>query len=100
RYHSYDHLSAPLQSALQTWHQASTVGAMLLGFGLLVALVNLVVSLFNGKKAPADPWGGATLEWTHAASPPDVHNFEVRPQVTFGPYDFVSRFERGDHDVD
>ncbi len=41
-----------------------------------------------GKKAPQNPWGAATLEWTHASSPPDPHNFHHTPLVTRGPYDF------------
>ncbi len=42
----------------------------------------------KGKPAPANPWGAATLEWTHATSPPAPHNFVSPPVVTHGPYDF------------
>ena len=45
-------------------------------------------SLWKGKKAPANPWGAATLEWTNTTSPPDPHNFTRTPLVTRGPYDF------------
>ena len=67
-------------------HQMSTVGAMLLGLGLLVALCVLLYSLWKGKLAPANPWGGATLEW-HCTSPPPFYNFERAPAVG-DPYDF------------
>jgi len=67
-------------------HQMSTWGSMLLGFGLLVALVVLLRSLFSGKRAPANPWGGATLEW-ECTSPPPFYNFERAPAVG-DPYDF------------
>ena len=67
-------------------HQMSTYGALLLGFGLLYAFIVLMVSLAKGKRAPANPWGGATLEWC-CTSPPPFYNFE-RPPVVGDPYDF------------
>lgn len=67
-------------------HQMSTYGALLLGIGLLYAFVVLMVSLAKGKRAPANPWGGATLEWC-CTSPPPFYNFE-RPPVVGDPYDF------------
>jgi len=68
-------------------HQLSSYGAFLLGIGLLVAGVVLVHSLFNGKKAPANPWGGVTLEW-QCSSPPPFYNY-ARPPVVGDPYDFT-----------
>ena len=38
-----------------------------------------------GEEAPANPWGGATLEWT-CASPPPHDNFKKPPTVG-DPYD-------------
>jgi cytochrome c oxidase subunit 1 len=70
----------------QQLHQLSTIGAMILGFGLLVAGLVLLHSIFYGKKAPANPWGGATLEW-ECASPPPHDNFSTPPHVD-DPYDF------------
>ena len=67
-------------------HQVSTYGALLLGVGILVAMWVLIRSLFQGRKAPANPWGGATLEWC-CTSPPPFFNFE-RPPVVGDPYDF------------
>ncbi len=67
-------------------HQMSTVGAFLLGFGLLIAAGVLISSLFNGRKAPRNPWGGSTLEW-HCDSPPPHYNFAHAPIVN-DPYDF------------
>jgi len=34
-------------------------------------------SLRSGEKAPANPWGGYTLEWL-TDSPPKAHNFDVK----------------------
>ncbi|MBC7993992.1 MAG: cytochrome c oxidase subunit I [Rhizobacter sp.] len=70
----------------QDLHQLSTVGACTLGIGFLITAVSLVRSLKNGKKAPNNPWGAVTLEWT-TTSPPPYYNFHTPPPVTAGPYD-------------
>ncbi|WP_237228154.1 cytochrome c oxidase subunit I [Rubinisphaera sp. JC750] len=64
----------------QTFHVLSTIGAFLLGFGLALAAGVLIYSLFKGRKAPANPWGAATLEW-QCSSPPPLANFEKTPSV-------------------
>ena len=46
----------------------------------------LLHSLFRGKTAPMNPWGGNSLEW-HTASPPPFDNFTVTP-VAEDPYDY------------
>lgn len=68
-------------------HQLSSYGAFLLGIGLLVAGIVLLHSLLAGKKAPANPWGGVTLEW-QCSSPPPFYNY-ARPPVVGDPYDFA-----------
>lgn len=62
------------------WHVASTIGAYLLGIGLVIAAISLVWGLFRGKRAPANPWGAATLEW-QCSSPPPHNNFDAPPVV-------------------
>jgi cytochrome c oxidase subunit 1 len=69
-------------------HALSTYGSWILAAGLFLAAGNLLVSLFRGAKAPANPWGAATLEWTDTTPMPDPHNFTRMPIVTRGPYDF------------
>jgi cytochrome c oxidase subunit I+III len=59
---------------------ASTIGAVTLATGILVTLVNALFSARGGKTAPADPWGGGTLEWT-TSSPPPMCNFYAIPVV-------------------
>ena len=81
RYATYDPEFAYL-------HQMSTWGALLLGIGILIGFVVLLLSLKYGKRAPANPWGGATLEW-QCTSPPPYYNFERAPAVG-DPYDFRS----------
>jgi cytochrome c oxidase subunit 1 len=45
------------------------------------------VALFRGEKAPPDPWGGVTFEWT-LPSPPPEENFEELPAFGGNPYPF------------
>jgi cytochrome c oxidase subunit 1 len=65
----------------------STVGSWVLISGLLLLLGNLVRSLKRGEPAPANPWGGTTLEWS-VPSPPPVDNFERIPEIRRDPYVF------------
>jgi cytochrome c oxidase subunit 1 len=61
-------------------NQVSTIGALGLGFSVLLFVVNVFVSLRTGEVAPDDPWDGATLEWS-IPSPPPVYNFARVPTV-------------------
>ena len=79
RYATYD-------PEFTTLHQWSSYGSFLLGIGLLIAGLVLLASLYNGRKAPSNPWGAVTLEW-QCTSPPPYYNF-ARPPVVGDPYDF------------
>jgi cytochrome c oxidase subunit 1 len=61
----------------------SSCGAAVLGLSMIVFVVNLVVTLRRPRTAPADPWGGFTLEWA-TSSPPPESNFEgvALPPIT------------------
>jgi cytochrome c oxidase subunit 1 len=61
-------------------NQVSTIGAVGLGFSVLIFIVNMFLSLRSGDVAPDDPWDGATLEWS-ISSPPPVYNFARIPVV-------------------
>ena len=58
----------------------STVGAFILAAGVVLTLINVLVSLRHGRRAGPDPWKGYTLEW-FTTSPPPAHNFDVIPRV-------------------
>ncbi len=58
----------------------STIGAFVLGLGILVTFVNWFRSQKRGEDAGADPWKGETLEWA-TSSPPPHYNFEMIPTV-------------------
>jgi cytochrome c oxidase subunit I len=81
RYHFY----AP---EYQIWHIMSTMGASVLGVGLLIPAFYLTWSLKYGKKAGPNPWGAIGLEW-ETDSPPHPHNFEKTPVVTWEAYEYT-----------
>jgi cytochrome c oxidase subunit 1 len=60
-----------------------TIGAAILGLGLLVFLVNVVLTRRRGEPAVANPWGAPSLEWA-TASPPPAYNFAPLPTVGSG----------------
>ncbi len=63
-----------------TYNLISTIGAFILGLGMLMTLFNAVRSIKHGKIAGPDPWKGNTLEW-FTTSPPPVNNFDTVPYV-------------------
>jgi cytochrome c oxidase subunit 1 len=65
---------------VETYNLISTVGAFILGIGVIVTVINVLWSLKNGQKAGNDPWRGNTLEW-FTPSPPPPNNFDVVPRV-------------------
>ncbi|KXH79868.1 cytochrome c oxidase subunit I [Sporosarcina sp. HYO08] len=68
----------------QGWNSAnfiSTIGAMLMGIGVIIFLINVIKSHVQKKPVPNDPWGdGRTLEWA-IPSPPPFYNFAQTPLV-------------------
>jgi cytochrome c oxidase subunit 1 len=56
-------------------------GALVLAFSILLYIINIVRSIRSGEKAPMNPWGASTLEWT-IPSPPPHYNFAVVPTVS------------------
>ncbi|UYZ14155.1 cytochrome c oxidase subunit I [Brevibacillus sp. WF146] len=58
----------------------STIGVFGMSIGTILFLVNVAVTAKSGKRAPADPWDGRTLEWS-IPSPPPEYNFAQTPLV-------------------
>ncbi len=58
----------------------STIGAFILGVGILVVIVAWYRSKSKGEVAGDDPWKGETLEWG-TTSPPPHYNFVTVPTV-------------------
>jgi cytochrome c oxidase subunit I len=67
-------------TGVNAYNLIATIGAFILADGIILTLVNAILSRTNGPEAGHDPWGGDSLEW-FALSPPDPHNFDVLPDV-------------------
>ena len=74
---AYKYFSGEGVSALNL---IATIGSFVLAIGIILTLVNAVLSLKNGPTTGHDPWGGESLEW-FTVSPPPAHNFDVLPDV-------------------
>ena len=71
----------------EPFHVASTIGACILGIGVVLMFGYLIQSLFSGKKAMENQWGGVTLDW-ETPTPPPLFNFDEDPVVTTEVYDY------------
>ncbi|MCZ6835585.1 MAG: cbb3-type cytochrome c oxidase subunit I [Planctomycetota bacterium] len=82
RYHDYSEalMSADKLELFHTLHQVSTIGSYIQAIGFFLTLYYLLYSLKWGRKAPANPWGGRSLEW-QCTSPPPFDNFSEAPTV-------------------
>jgi cytochrome c oxidase subunit I len=58
----------------------STIGAAIMGIGVLPFLLAVAEALRRPPDQPPDPWGGATLEWW-TDSPPPPGNFRDLPPI-------------------
>ncbi len=78
-----------------------TVVALIVGATQLVYVFNLVWSTFRGRKADANPWRAASLEWATPNTPPGhgnwgtevpvVHRWAYAYSVPGAPQDFIAQ---------
>ncbi len=57
-----------------------TIGALVFATGILLVLINVIVSYVGGAPAGDNPWDAPTLEWS-TTSPPPVYNFAAIPTI-------------------
>ncbi len=74
-----------VQSGYHIYLIVAAVGALVIFFGVLCQIIQLIVSIKNRNHPDyvdrtGDPWGGRTLEWT-VSSPPPFYNFAITPVV-------------------
>lgn len=67
-------------TGVTAYNLTASIGSFILAIGILMTLVNAILSRNAGPEAGHDPWGGESLEW-FALSPPEPHNFDVLPDV-------------------
>ncbi len=65
----------------EIWNLVTTLGVPLQILAVLLFVINVIVSLRNGRRAGDDPWDAWTLEWA-TTSPPPPYNFETVPVTT------------------
>jgi cytochrome c oxidase subunit 1 len=70
----------PAGLGFESLNRLETIGSLILGFSFLVFIANVIKSTLSKVHAPADPWNGATLEWS-IPSPPQEFNFPSIPTV-------------------
>jgi heme/copper-type cytochrome/quinol oxidase subunit 1 len=67
-------------TGVSAYNLIATIGAFILAAGILMTVVNAILSRSGGAPAGHDPWRGDSLEW-FALAPPEPHNFDVLPDV-------------------
>jgi cytochrome c oxidase subunit 1 len=65
----------------------STIGAYVIGTGVLIFLYDVIHSLRSGEVATDNPWGAKTLEW-QTSTPVPLENFAEFPEVVADPYGY------------
>ena len=81
----------------QSLNMLCTIGSYILAVSTLPFVINILWSVFKGKKAPRNPWRALTLEW-QTSSPPIIENFEEEPVLWAGPYEYGIDMESIDGD--
>jgi len=65
----------------------STIGAYIIGLGMLIFAGAVISSWISGDKSPSNPFGSKSLEW-QTPTPVPLENFAVLPVVTERPYNY------------
>ncbi len=87
RYYSFTNFEYMNNFADLNWF--ISIAAILTAAAQGIFLFNFFYSMFRGKKAPQNPWGANTLEWTTRAGDPGHNNWQgPLPKVHRWPYDY------------
>ena len=100
RYYNYENYQF-IPASAHTLNAFITVVALTVGAAQLVYVFNLVWSTFRGRKADANPWRAASLEWATPNTPPVHGNWGARLPVVYrwayaysvpgAPQDFIAQ---------
>ncbi|MGS0740561.1 cytochrome c oxidase subunit I [Glaciimonas sp. GG7] len=76
-----------IPSSVQSLNAFITVVALIVATGQILFIFNLIWSTFRGKRADANPWRAASLEWQTPTTPPGHGNWGAHVPVVYrGPY--------------
>jgi cytochrome c oxidase subunit 1 len=102
RYFAYEGIDFIPESALEL-NSGITVAALFVAAVQLIFLVNMIWSVFKGKKADPNPWNATTLEWLTPQTPPEhgnwgpelprVHRWAYAYSVPGAEKDFITQIE-------
>jgi cytochrome c oxidase subunit I+III len=70
----------PAGTGLEIFNLISTIGAFMIGLGVLVFLINIVWTQLRGQPAGENPWNADTLEWA-TPTPMPQYGFRELPIV-------------------
>ncbi|MDN0075227.1 cytochrome c oxidase subunit I [Crenobacter sp. SG2303] len=88
RYYAYENYQFIPPSA-QVLNEFITVVALIVGVAQFLFVFNLAWSVFKGRAASSNPWGGTTLEWQTPDTPPVHGNWgETLPVVYRWAYEY------------
>ena len=76
----YSDIIGTLPPEAAQWNYFITVCAFIFFLSNLIMVYNIIASWLNGRKAPADPWGGWSFEWL-VSSPPPTPSFDEIPTL-------------------
>ncbi len=71
----------------QGLNAVASIGSFVLGLSTFLLVINVFISLRNGRLAGANPWRALTLEWA-TTSPPPATNFVGDPIMFPDPYGY------------
>ena len=87
RYYAYGE-TAFMSGSAQDLNAAISVAAIFVAVAQVIFILNVVKSLFDGKKAGHNPWQATSLEWQTPHTPPRHGNFDELPSVYRWAYDY------------
>jgi cytochrome c oxidase subunit 1 len=76
-----------LAQGYQPLHILTLIASVLLFLGLVIMVINVIISCRRGAPSGKNPWDSRTLEWS-IASPPPERNFDELPIITGYPYGY------------
>ena len=87
RYYAYGE-TAFMSGSSQDLNAAISIAAIFVAVAQVIFIINVVKSLFDGKKAGHNPWNATSLEWQTPHTPPRHGNFDELPSVYRWAYDY------------